>query len=166
MSVVAGARPVVERIANELFRRLEKLAAGYTTTTAVSEVIRPTARGGFTPKHLQIVLTNGGMARVPQLDCPGNPPASAFRQTFNIRCHVMPSELDPTSVEEYISTMTADVVRVVCDADLWHTFGSLAVDAFWATPTPIDGSGSFDGTNIPLQVTFRHDEDNPYNVRA
>lgn len=166
MSVVAGVRTVDERIANELFRRLQKLAAGYTTTTAVSEVIRPTVRGSFSPQHLQIVLTNGTLERAEESDCPGNPPATAWRRTFNIRCHVSTSELDETAIDEMNSVFYGDVVKVVCDESLWHTFGGLAFDANWTTPETVSVEGSFGGINIPIQVSFRHDEGNPYNARA
>jgi len=122
--------------------------------------------GGFTPKHLQIVLTQGPPQRVPELDYPGNPPANCYSITFNIRCHVMPSEKDPTPVDTIINAMAGDVVKVVCEPTNWHTFGSLAIDAEWESHENIDGDGSFDGMNLPLTVYYRTDESNPYNKRG
>lgn len=162
---VTIARPISEQIAQALFERLEYLVAGYSAYTPVSEVIRPTRLGGFTPKHLQIVLTQEAPERNEELSCPGNPPSVAWNQRFNIRCHVMPSERDPTPVDEIINTMAADVQQVVSDATDWHTFGSLALNAEWQTHENIDGDGSYDGVNVPIVITYRTDENNPYVKR-
>lgn len=166
MSVVE-VRPVVDRISDVLFRRLQLLTAGYSVFTPVVEVIRPTRMGGFTPQHLQIVLTMGDKARNTELDCPGNPPAIAWDQTFNIRCHVMPSERDTTRVDEIVNAFAADVMQVVCDAgSQWHTFDGLAIESQWQDMQDIDADGSFVGVNVPITITFRTDENNPFNVRA
>lgn len=154
-----------------LFDRLQFLAAQYSLYTPVSEVIRPTRMGGFTPKHLQIVLTQNAPERNEELDCPGNPPATAYQLLFNIRCHVMPSEKDITVVDEIINTFAADVVMVVCDEAVheqgpWHTMNDLAVSSEWQSLESIDSDGSFTGISVPLLVTYRTDENNPYNVRA
>ncbi len=163
---VTSVRPIVERIAVEIYDRLRKLAAGYSTQTYVSEVVRPTRLGDWTPKHLQVVLKNGTSERVPELDCPGNPPAICRKQTYNIHCHFMPSEKDTTPIDEYVETMAGDVVRVVCDATLWHTFGNIAVDAEFGDAEFDSGDGSFSTLTIPLQVTYRTSELNPFEVRA
>lgn len=166
MSVTA-ALPVVERIADAIYQRLRLLAAGYSPLTPVSEVIRPKQRGGYTPKHLQIVLTQAEPETIPELDHEGNPPAQAWRQTFNIRCHVNISEKNPTPVDTIINTMAADVQKVVCDAGTqWYSFGGLAIDAEWLGRENIDADGGIDGINVPLAVTFRVSEGNPYAVRA
>lgn len=170
MSVVA-ARPVLEQIAQELYARLRVLASGYSASTYVSEVIRPVARDGYTPRHLQIVITQQAPQRNPDLSCPGNPPAQAWDVQFDIRCHINPSERDTTPVDEYANTMAADVIKAVCDedyhgmSDAWHTFGNLSLNAQWQTPETIDAGGGFEGINVPLVVTYRTDEDNPYNKR-
>jgi hypothetical protein len=63
-------------------------------------------------------------------------------------------------------------VRVVCDEAMiedstqWHTMGNLAVNAEWQTHENIDSDGSYDGVNIPLLVTYRVSENNPFEVRA
>lgn len=164
---VTSVRPVVERIASALFDRLRQLAAGWSTYTAVYEVVRPNRLGeDANPKHLQIVLKNGDSARVPELDCPGNPPAIARAQTFNINCRLMPSELDNTPIDEYVETMHGDVVRVVCEPTLWHTFGGLSVDAEFGDPIYDSGDGSYFTVNVPLVVTYRVSENDPWEVRA
>ena len=163
---VTVVMPVVERIADELFARLQKLTAGYSAMFIASEVIRPTRVDGYTPKNRQIVLTFGQEERVNELDCPGNPPAVAYRQTFNIRCHVAPSEKDPTPVERYVALMAASVMQVVGDANRWHTFSELSINAEWQTREDIAGEGGTDGCNMPIAITYRVDETNPFNLRG
>jgi len=160
---------VRERIAQEIFARLELLTTGYSDCLTVSEVIRPTRMGGFTPQHLQIVLTLSDGQIDPELMCPGNPPAIAHVQQYNIRCHVMPSEKDYVIADEIISTMTAEVERVVCDETLypqWHTMGDLAINSMFGPLENIDPDGSYIGANMPVIVTYRTDEGNQFNVRA
>lgn len=170
MSVVA-ARPILEQIAQELYARVRVLSSGYSNATYAPEVIRPVARDAYTPRHLQIVITQQPPQANPALSCPGNPPSQAWDIQFDIRCHVNPSERDTTPVDEYVNTMAADVIKAVCDEDYhemeypWHTFENLALNAQWQTPETIDASGGFDGINVPLLVTYRTDEDNPYNRR-
>lgn len=165
MPVIAD-RPVVEKIAEALFDRLQRLVAGRSSTTVASEVIRAKRMGGWTPKNLQIVLTQSDPERNEELSHPGNPPAMAFDIRFNIRCHVIPSELDPTAVDTYINAMTADVINCITrDAD-WYNFGGLAVNSQFDAIEQIDSDGSFDGANVPLNVTYRVSETNQYEVRA
>lgn len=167
---VTESRPISERIASELLGRLSLLAAGYSDHVPVSEVVRPLRNEIETPTHLQIVLTQDSPERVPELDCPGNPPASAYQIKFNCRCRVMPSERDTTAVDELINAMAAEVVRVVCDESYleyqWHTMENLAIDSEWQSHENIDSDGSYDGVNVPLLVTYRVSENNPYTVRA
>jgi hypothetical protein len=156
--------PVVERIATVLFERLQVRST--TSPIYFTEVIRPLRMGGFTPKHLQVVLTQDDPTEVPELFLPGNPPAIAFAQRFNIRCFVMPSEKDTVTVDDYINKVTADVVKAVCVDSDWYSFGSRALDATWESRENIDGDGGPDGINIPLTITYRTSELDPYALRA
>lgn len=170
-----AAKPVIERIAEAIIYRLQLLAADYSPHTAVSEVIRPLRMGGFTPKHMQIVLTQLAPQRVFELDMPGNPPANAYALQFNIRCHVMPSEKDTTPVDEVINTFAADVIKVVGDttteleeyrAYAWTSFRGLAIDAEWQSQEAVAADGGPSGVNVPLIVTYRVQESDPYQLRA
>lgn len=159
---------VRERIAREIYDRLELLTTGYSCVS-VSEVIRPTRMGGFTPKHLQIVLTLSDGETVPELMCPGNPPATCYRQQYNVRCHVMPSEQDDAIADAIVSTMAADVVSVISDESLfslWYQMDGLAINSEIGPIENIIPDGSYIGANVPVIVTYRTDENNPYNSRA
>lgn len=104
---------------------------------------------------------------MPELDCFGNPPAVAVRQTWNIRCHIVPSEKDPTPVDEYCDSLKSAVQAVVIDSGVrWYTFGELAVDAEWMPIENIDSDGGIDGFNQPIAVTYKTDEGNIYVSRS
>jgi len=157
--------PVVEEIACVIFSRLTKLADKYDVTTNLAEAVRPVKQGGFTPQDKQIELTEGDEDT--PIIYPGNPPKSERVQTFNIQGRAMPSEKDTTPIGKIINSIKADIVRAVCDpAATWHTFGGNAVNANWGPPEIIPPGGEFRGVTMPLLVTYRTDEGNPYVMRA
>ena len=159
--------PVVSRISDEIFARLQALVSGSAGAYSFADVVRPTKLATYTPQHGLIVLTRGEVSRVTELDCPGNPPAVAFRQTFSIRVHIAPSEKDTTPVEVYEDVMEAEIHKaIVNDAATWHTFGNLAINADLGSQQTVVSDGSYDGIAVPLVVTFRITEGDPYTVRA
>lgn len=163
---VASTRPVLERICDILQSRVATLTTGIKPATPLVEVVRPTRIGDFTPKHMQVVLVLGDSAEAEDLYRPGNPPAIAYNQTVNLYCHIMPSEQDPTSLDEYASTMHADVIESITDAGAdWHDFGGLAIDTQLGAVERISSDGSIDGIVIPLVITYRISEWSPYEVR-
>jgi hypothetical protein len=157
---------VLESISIVLFERLKLLVDQTTYNTNVCEVIRPTRFGTWTPQHLQIVLTKGGEEVDEELSHPGNPPAIARRQTFNIRCHVMTDEQDLDAVETVINTFAADVVKVVCTEANWYQFGGLSINAEWLPVEDVQADGGADGVNVPIAIIYRTSEGDPYTVRA
>lgn len=152
---------VVERIAVELLARL---------TAAISEgsinsVLRPTPDIDHTPEHLQVIVKQGGSARVPESDCPGNPPAVARRQTYHLNLHVLDSSLsDPfdTTINQFV----ADVIAAICTPQgSWHQFNGNSIDAEIGDHelmTPDSGTGA----SLQVDVTYRTDEDDITAVRA
>lgn len=133
--------------------------------TTVSEVIRPTKFGGYTPKNWQIVITSDTDINE-ELSHPGNPPATCFVTTFAIRCHVIPSERSETPIDTLTSQFAADVRKAICTSTTWYTMGGYAVIADFGKPEQIASETSIGGIVVPLVVTFRTDEDDPYTVRA
>jgi hypothetical protein len=164
---IAGQTPVVSRISDEIFARLQTLVSGAAGAYEFVNVVRPTKLATYTPQHGLIVLTRGEVVRVPEIDCPGNPPAVGMQQTFLIRVHIAPSERDATPVEVYEDMMEAEIHRaIVNDAATWHTFGELAINADLGAQQTVSSDGGYDGIAIPLMVTYRVTEGDPYTVRA
>jgi len=157
-----------EQISLVLKGRLEAMIGDTATYPIdVCEVIRPTRSIDWTPRDRQIVLVQGQPEIVEELMRPGNPPATASRQTYHIRCHLLPSERQAETIDEMLNMFHADVVRAVCSgSSTWHTFGGLAVDAQWKSPEYVSADGGIDGVNVPIAITYRTDEDDPTEVRA
>lgn len=159
--------PVVELIAQELLSRLEAMINNNAYQTTVREVIRPTRNGNYTPKNNQIVLTMGDAEIVEELSHPGNPPAIATMQTFNIRCHVLTDENETDAIDTTVTMFVADVMQAVCiPQSTWHNFDSNAIDASFGPVEFIANDGGLDGANIPINVLYRVSENDPYEVRA
>lgn len=165
MSLVTE-KPVVSLISDELFRRLETLVSEPNDAFTFAGVVRPAKLATYTPEHSLIVVTRGEVARISELDCPGNPPAAAYRQTFLIRVHIAPSEKDETPIEQYEDVAEAEVIKAICSGPQWHTFGGLAINSVIESSQLSVSDGGYDGIAIPVQVTYRVTEGNPYEVRA
>jgi hypothetical protein len=78
----------------------------------------------------------------------------------------MPSELDPRAIDTFQNYFVADVRRVLCEDAAWWTWDGLAIDTRFGDVENFAGDGSFDGFNLPVIVTYRTDENDPYTVRA
>lgn len=157
---------VCESIALELKSRLDAMIGDDAYTTEISEVQRPKRFADFTPRNNQIVLTQGASDRVPELDRPGNPPAIAIRQTFNIHCHIMQDERGHETIDELLNAFHADVVKAIASgSSTWHTFDGNAIDATWGSLQFVAADGGIDGVTIPLAITYRVSEDDPTELR-
>ena len=158
---------IIENIAVEIASRLSAMI-GDTASYPIDlqEVVRPTRFGGFTPKDKQIILTEGVENAVPELSYPGSPPAVAASRVFNIRCHLMPSERSDEPIDTQINEFTSNVIKAICTpSSSWHTFGGNALLAEWGAFQPFVADGGVDGINMPLRVTYRVSENDPYTQR-
>lgn len=157
---------VLETIAAKLLIRLASMMAG-TYNTKVSSVLRLAVNGGeYAAEHLQIVIKQGDDEIVDELMRPGNPPAIAHRQLFNLRCHIMPSERDTDPVETTNNTFAADVIKCLTTPANWYQWDGNAIDTQIGAVQVINEDGGIDGFNLPVTVTYRHSENDPYEVRA
>lgn len=162
-----GQIPIVERIARELLRRLQTMVNNNGLNTPVREVIRPKRIDDTPPNDRQIMLTEQGNERVPELDHEGNPPAIARRITFNVRCHLLNDEKSCTPIDQLVHMFAADVQKTIVDDEpQWYTFANNAIDAEFLSEEPITGDGGMDGVNVPIAITYRTSEYDPYEVRT
>jgi hypothetical protein len=148
---------VLENIAATLYARLSSMIGNSVDfPTNVQEVIRPTRFANFTPRDRQIVLTEGVMSPVPELSCPGNPPADAIAQQFNIRCHLMPSERNQTAIDIALNQFIGDVRKCVCTpTSTWHNMGGFALLSQFENARPFTSDGGIEGINLPIVITYR-----------
>ena len=164
MSVITE-KPIVTKISDEIFTRLETLITEPNGAFTFTNVVRPTKIATYTPAHGLIVLTRGEITRVNDLDCPGNPPAIAYQQTFLVRVHIAPSEKDPTPVELYEDVAEAAIHKAIRTSGTWHTFDGNAINADFGPQITATSDGGYEGIAVPVIVTFRVSEGDPYTVR-
>lgn len=158
---------VLESIAVALFDRLEAMVGSDDYQTEVASVLRLPRNGGeYSIEHLQIVIRQGSDDIDSELSYPGNPPAIAHRQTFNLRCHVLTSERDTDPVEPIVNAFAADVIKCLTAGADWYQFGGTAIDATVGAVEQVNEDGGIDGFSLPIVILYRVDENNPYNSRA
>lgn len=158
--------PISTLISDEIFARLQKMITSSDASYFFNDVVRPTKLVTYTPKHGLIVLTRGEQIRVPDLDCPGSPPSMCWQQTFLIRVHIAPSELDDTPIELFEDVAQAEITKAICNDDTWHTFDGNAIDADFQPVITTNTDGGYSGIAVPVDVVYRVAEDDPYKVRA
>ena len=159
-------KPVPERIADIIEQRLLNLVAGGSIYVAGFEVVRPLRNISFTPRDNQFIIVQDEMEIVADMMCPGNPPAVAYRVTYNIFAHSLCSETDSTPADYYVNYLMSEVKRAIINSGTWYHFDGLAIDAQFQSPAIISNDGSVDGINVPLQVTFRVTEGDMMGVRG
>ena len=157
---------ILESIADTLHDRLSAMIGDSATYPIdVREVIRPTQYGGFVPTDRQIVLTQGIEVPVPELSCPGAPGAVAYNRQFNLRLHLRQDERTQDAIDTLLNEFIGNVRKCVCSPFAsWHTFGGFAMMATWGTVQPFISEG-IEGANLPLVVTYRVAENDPYTQR-
>jgi hypothetical protein len=158
---------IVEKIAVEIYDRLSAMVGDSTTyPTDVIEVVRPTRFANFTPRDRQVIITQGVASPVPEFSCPGNPPAVAIAQQFNIRLHLMPSERNADAIDTLLNQFASDVRKCICQpASSWHTFDGNALFGVFGNQITFTSDGGLEGGNLPLIVTYRVSEDDPTELR-
>jgi hypothetical protein len=101
------------------------------------------------------------------LSCPGNPPSQAFDLEAIVAGIVKPSDAETTPIDTFRNRVSADIIKAATDADLWHQWGGLAVNTTIGNVEPYtDETGGVSGVVVKFMITFRVDENDPYQVRA
>lgn len=154
---------ILDQINSVLFDRLTAMVDDPDYEIGIVEVIQPTRVGEFTPRDRQILLVQGDDERVTELDIAGNPPGIARRQTFNIRCHLLPDE---NSGEDVVNQAAADIIKALTTPNsTWHTMNGLAMNSEVGKFEYVNFDGGPDGVNVPVAVTYRVSEYSPFVSR-
>ena len=163
---------VVENIALEIKRRLEQITTGNGYSFSVCEVVRPDRLGQLIkPEDALIVLNQGDSTRNAEMDRPGNPPAVGYDVEFEINCFVRPSDRDAVAYEPIQNERGSQIIKAITleatDPGQWYSFAGNAIIAEVGNLQPFSQSdGNHNGIIVPVRVTYRHDENDPYEVRA
>ena len=151
------SEPVAERIMQAVRTRMAVYTAAYRSTHVAT----------WQPKDLVISVYQESIVRNEEMDCPGNPPATARDLMAMVAGIVKPSSTDATPVDTFKNRFWAEIVKAATVADQWHTWGGLAFNTVIGDVedyTSDDGSTA--GVKVPFVISFRTDEDDPYAVRA
>jgi len=161
--------PIPELIAEEIESRLNTILLENGYAFDVSEVVRPNRRGdNWQYKHLGIGIKQGVSSRIPNLDCPGNPPALAYATVFTLSCICRDSKnLDAAHATNENEVAAAAVKAVASDGDDWHSMAGIAINTEIGSPVPfVPSQAEFNGVAVPIIVTYRISENDPYEVRG
>ncbi len=159
---------VPELIGLELVSRLEAIttANGYAFDAAgVSRMNRRANDQRF--RNLEIIVEQGEDVYNEALTHAGNPAAIAYDLAFTILGFVRNSDASTTPDATSENAMLAAIKKAVAGTATWHTFDGNAVIADWGQSEPInDEEGAYSGVSVPLIVTYRVSETDPFVARA
>ena len=151
------SEPVVDRI----------LANVRTRMAAYTSAFRSTKVATWQPKDLVIHVEQGEMTPRPELGFPGNPPAQAYEVAVIISGITKPSDDDTTPIDQLRNRLSAEIIKAATNAARWHTWGELAIDTQLGNIEPhVSEDGGMPAVKVNMAITFRTDEDDPYQVRA
>jgi cytochrome b len=150
-----------EPIAEQIVANVKTRLAVYTTTQ------RSTRVATWQPKDLVIVVYQGAIARNDELSHPGNPPAQAWDMEVVVAGLVKPSDTVTTAVDTFKNRFWSEIVKAANTGTAWHTWGGLAINSIaQGVEDFTDDTGAIAGVKVTFLITFRTDENNPFNVRA
>jgi hypothetical protein len=151
------SEPVVEQIMANVRTRM---AAAFTA-------FRSTRVATWQPKDLVVHVHQGALTPNAELSCPGNPPATAYDLEAIVAGIVKPSDAETIAVDTFRNRMGADIVKAATDATLWHQWEGLALNTVHGPIEDyMDETGGCAGVMVRFTITFRVDENDPYQVRG
>ena len=153
---------VENKVTEELLERLRQAGA-------IAEVVSPNLLDEYRPKDKQAIVSAIATNENPELSCQGNPPAKAWNVEFSIIAVVRQSSNDSANIENKLMDFTGDVLKgITTDTGgySWWQFAGNAINANLQSITKeISPDGSMMTNTISILVTYRTDEDNPFNRR-
>lgn len=158
---------VPEQIATKLVTRLETITTGNGFNFDVANVVRPNRRQvGIRPEHLQIQVVQGANTYNRSQSHEGNPPAIAYDLVFNMHCGVRDDDDSTTPSSTTENDFETAVKEAICDSADWHNWDGVAVISDFGQSRPyVSPEGEHAGVTVPLIVTYRISETDPYTAR-
>jgi len=163
---------VIESIALEVVRRLERIQIENDYTFDCPKVVRPDRQGdSWTPVDGLIVVTQSDSTRNTESDYPGNPPAIAYDTDFEINCFVRDSDFAREDINPEQNDRGSQLIKAITteavDDSTWYTLGGYAVQAdIGDIKSYPQSEGVHNGVTLVLKVMHRQSENNPYQVRG
>lgn len=166
------AEPIVERIAQALVSRLQKITTSNNYQQTV-EVERPkSSQRKIIPRNNLVVVLQDDLQEDAENDVDGNTYWRTWVQPFMVCVFAMPPEDDKLPIEQRINRLLADVIIAIGDtasgdAYPWDQWSGLAIQSRirpW-TLFQLD-DGAIDGAELFVEISFRTPENDPYTCHS
>lgn len=162
-----NSAPVVERIADVIVARLRE-ANIYNASIA-----RPDREGiNVSAADGSVIVHQKGINQNSALTCHGNPPAIAYDVRFELQCYVRNQHAEENSYSSACNKLGAQVILAITkpinEPTMWYQMDGLAINTknLGAMYPMVNNNGERTGVIVPVVVTFRVSENNPYEVRG
>jgi hypothetical protein len=163
------ATPIVEQVALAIVAAIEAIDGDAPWNVTVNRVLR-TTRQSLTDgaelaslSHGDVLLVQGPRVRSDD-SADGNPPASAWHQTWSLAVAVILSDSDETPVDSVSASFAADIERALMTDPQWNGLAmDTAIDE--VVPLPLI-SATVSGAAISFTTLLRWQEDDPYTNRV
>lgn len=158
--------PVIERISQEVKRRLTPVIPDRNNAIGLAEIARP---GRPVSSIASLVVQQRPTKPIPALDYPGNPPAKCYETTFDVNCFIDRPE-NETDFAAACNKIVSDIVWAIThpeqNPEIWHTFGQLASNATIGQYRDLPNeSGVNGGVSVPIAIQYRVSENDHTQVR-
>lgn len=157
---------IAEQIVSKVRTRLAAITTGSGYQFTTPGAIRPLRFSADKMENLQIIVTIVGMPVSTALSYMGNPPAIARDMTVMCSCYGMPSETDTNPADYWRNRIFGAMSKAITTGAAWWNWDGLAVNTVVGDPSPVaEGDTGNIGVQLPIVITFRTDENNPFNGR-
>ena len=163
---------VIENIATEIVRRLQRITVANGYTFDVANVQRADRLGtAIVLENYLVLVVQQDSQPNEELSHPGNPPAIAFDATFNIHCFVRESDREESVMSTTSNEMAGQAMKAITNETIapnkwWQMAGNAIVSEFGTIGPYSESDGVNAGVTLPLIVSYRISETDPYEVRA
>ena len=151
-------RPIQNKIQDVLVDRLN-------TSGLLVQVVTPNLADNYTPMDGQVVLTPDSTERNEDIDCQGNPPATGWTLTFQIRVIARQEEEGHDSIDEKLSESLGSVYNSITSPSDWWTMGGNAINSEFSGIERSLEDMVLAAYQLTLLVHYRTDETNILNGR-
>ena len=162
------ANSIPETIALEVVARLEAItiANGYTFDNAGVTRVNRNAND-WRPRNYSIAVEQGSDSENDEQTHGGNPAAIAYDLTFEIHGFIRESDTSTTASDATENAMVAAIKLALAGETNWHNWDGNATNTHWGSTQPfVSREGDHSGVTVPLTVTYRISENDPFTARA
>jgi hypothetical protein len=158
---------VAEQILVKVAERLEaiKVIDGYEID--VYEVLRSRRFDNESPRHLQCTVTLDSLTPSQLLSHIGNPPAQGWDMVVRCAMIATPPENDQYPADDWRLVAYGSMSKAITAPTAWYNWDGLAVNSQILTPEfRVNAAEGQVGAHLLVNVQFRTDENDPYQVRG